>query len=34
MVDESGKIHKRGYHVRLTDNRKGVAVRRAVRHTR
>ena len=33
MVDESGKIHKRGYHVRLTDNRKGVAVRRAVHKT-
>ena len=28
MVDESSKIHKRSYHVRLTDNRKGVAVRR------
>ena len=34
MVGESGKIHKRGYHVRLTDNGKGVAVRRAVHQTR
>ena len=24
MVDESSKIHKRGYHVGLMDNRKGI----------